>query len=98
MATKTIFTVGFELPTSSIFQYKSFHSNTSLLDADIVLFEPNMSYELDYPSQYNGKPNLSDKNSVACLASIKHWNIEITTAYESGKTILIFYLHQRMFL
>jgi hypothetical protein len=36
MATKTIFTVGFELPTSDIFQFKSFHSNASLLDADII--------------------------------------------------------------
>lgn len=90
MAHKTIFTVGFQLPTKDIFQYKSFHSNASLLDADIVFFQPNMSYELDYPNQYNGKPNLSDKSSVACLASIKHWNTEIKTAFESGKTIFIF--------
>lgn len=90
MASKTIFTVGFQLPTKDIFQYKSFHSNASLLDADIVLFEPNLSYELDYPSQYNGKPNVSDKSSVACVASIKHWNIEIKTAFENGKTIFIF--------
>lgn len=90
MANKTIFTVGFQLPTKDIFQYKSFHSNASLLDADIVFFQPNMSYELDYPSQYNGKPNISDKSSVECVASIKHWNTEIKTAFESGKTIFIF--------
>ena len=48
MAAKTIFTVGFQLPTKDIFQYKSFHSNASLLDADIVLFEPKLLYQKNY--------------------------------------------------
>ncbi|WP_333805532.1 hypothetical protein [Sulfurospirillum sp.] len=48
MAQKTIFTVGFQLPTKDIFQYKGFHSNTSLLDADIILFEPKLVYQTDY--------------------------------------------------
>lgn len=90
MATKTIFTVGFELPTSDIFQYKSFHSNASLLDADIVLFEPNLSYKLNYPSQYNGKPNLSDESSTKCAYSMKHWQEELKLAFDSGKTIFVF--------
>lgn len=90
MATKTIFTVDFDLPTSD-FQYKSFHSNASLLDADIVLFEPKLTYDLDFPNHhYNGKPNLSDESSTKCAYSMKHWNTEIKTAYESGKTIFIF--------
>lgn len=92
MASKTIFTVGFQLPTKDIFQYQSFHSNASLLDADIILFEPNLDYQTDYAtgSQYNGKPNLSDESSVKCINSINHWKTDIKTAYESGKTIFIF--------
>jgi len=55
MASKTIFTVGFQLPTKDIFQHQSFHSNASLLDADIILFEPNLDYQLS-PS-YNTLTN-----------------------------------------
>ena len=92
MANKTIFTVGFELPTKNIFEYKSFHSNASLLDADIILFEPKLIYQTDYltGTQYNGKPNLSDESSTKCNYSIKHWEGELKLAYESGKTIFIF--------
>lgn len=90
MAAKTIFTVGFQLHTKDIFQYQSFHSNDSLLDADIILFEPNLFYELNYPSHYNGKPSLSDESSVKCANSIKHWNTDIKNAYENGKTIFVF--------
>ncbi|OHD93177.1 MAG: hypothetical protein A2552_09015 [Sulfuricurvum sp. RIFOXYD2_FULL_44_160] len=91
MANKTIFTVGFELPTNN-FQFKSFHSNASLLDADIILFEPKLIYQTDYltGAQYNGKPNLSDESSTKCNYSIKHWKEELKLAYESGKTIFIF--------
>lgn len=92
MATKTIFTVGFELPTSNIFQYKNFHSNASLLDADIILFEPRLVYQTDYltGAQYNGKPNLSDESSTKCIYSMKHWQDELKLAFDSGKTIFIF--------
>ncbi len=92
MAAKTIFTIGFQLPTKDIFQYKYFHSNTSLLDADIILFEPKLEYQTDFfsSSQYNGKPNLSDQSSVQCINSIKHWKDELNIAFENGKTIFIF--------
>ena len=90
MAQKTIFTIGFDLPTEH-FQYKSFNSNASLLDADIILFEPTMTYDLNPRlSQYDGKPYLSKKSSVETKSAIKHWNEEITTAYEHGKTVIIF--------
>lgn len=90
MAAKTIFTVGFQLPTKDIFQYQSFHSNASLLDADIILFEPNLLYELDYPSTFRGKPSLSEKSSTQCIESVKHWKEELNTAFKSGKMIIIF--------
>lgn len=64
MAAKTIFTVGFKLPTSDTFQYKGFHSNVSLLDADIILFEPNLDYQTDYSNpRFKGKLSLSELSS-----------------------------------
>lgn len=91
MATKTIFTVGFQLPTSDIFQYKSFHSNSSLLDADIVLFEPRLVYQSDYINPtFQGKPSLSETSSTQCMEAIAHWREELKISFESGKTIFIF--------
>jgi len=89
MAKKTIFTVGLDLPSND-FQYKSFHSNISLLDADIVLFQPNLIYKTDYSGTYNGKPSLTDTSSTECIESINHWKDELKTTFESGKTIFIF--------
>lgn len=91
MASKTIFTVGFQLPTKDIFQYQSFHSNASLLDADIILFEPNLDYQLSpLSSMFEGKPNLSDESSTKCVSSLNHWREELTIAFNSGKTIYVF--------
>ncbi|AXH10587.1 hypothetical protein CP960_06950 [Malaciobacter halophilus] len=91
MAAKTIFTVGFQLPTKDIFQYQSFHSNTSLLDADIILFEPNLVYQADYINPtFQGKPSLSESSSTQCMEAINHWREELKMAFESGKTIIVF--------
>ncbi|MDD4505210.1 MAG: hypothetical protein PHE60_02415 [Sulfurospirillaceae bacterium] len=91
MAQKTIFTVGFQLPTKDIFQYKDFHSNASLLDADIILFEPNLVYQTDYINgTFQGKPSLSESSSTQCLESVFHWREELKVAFENGKTIFIF--------
>lgn len=91
MAAKTIFTVGLQLPTKEFFQYQSFHSNVSLLDADIILFEPNLDYQTDYSNpRFEGKPNLSDDSSTKCLHSLNHWKEELSIAFNSGKTIYIF--------
>lgn len=57
---KTIFTVGFEVPGERV-KYVPFDSDLSLLDADIVVFKPDISsmygYSTDY---YQGKPCLSE--------------------------------------
>ncbi|MDP3587946.1 MAG: hypothetical protein Q8R58_07835 [Sulfuricurvum sp.] len=91
MAIKIIYTVGLQLPTQDIFEPKSFNSNISLLDADIVLFEPNLVYQTDYINgTYNGKASLSEASTTQCLESIKHWQEELKTSYEHGKTIFIF--------
>lgn len=91
MATKTIFTIGLDLPSNK-FEYKDFHSNASLLDADIILFMPKLVYQTDYltGALYNGKPNLSDESSTKCAYSMKHWQDELKLSFRSGKTIFIF--------
>ena len=90
MSAKTIFTVGFQLPTKEIFQYQDFHSNVSLLDADIILFEPNLEYNVIYSGTFNGKPSLSESCSMQCIKSVQHWREELNIAFKSGKLIIIF--------
>lgn len=73
MASKTIFTVGFRLPTNK-FEYVPINSNVSLADADIILI----------------KVFLPSKNYEECDKFMQHWQEEITVAYMSGKTILMY--------
>ena len=61
MGKKRIFTVGFELPGDD-FEYIPFYSDQTLLDADIVLFEPTLG---DYESveSYSGRSLLTESSS-----------------------------------
>lgn len=87
---QTIYCVGLDIPGKE-FHYISFHSGATLLDADIVLFEPNLDYEVDLiNSSYQGKPNLSDHSSTQNRESLAHWRNELKQAYENGATIFVF--------
>lgn len=79
MAQKTIFTVGFDLPTDR-FEKISFTSNTSLSDADIILF----------------KTSLGGKTYEECKKISKHWFYELKNAYISGKTIFIYMTERKI--
>jgi len=91
MPNKTVFTVGFKLPEED-FESKSFNSNASLLDADIILFQPKLEYRTDYGEleQFERKPCLSAEGSARCLESVKHWRNELIEASKYEKTIFIF--------
>lgn len=88
MKTNAIFSVGFELPNEEKIEFKSFDSSASLLDADIILFEPRLEY--DKESFYKGKANLSEYSSSTCIKNVKHWCKELRLAFECGKTIFLF--------
>ena len=90
MAKAEIMSVGTEIP-GDVAEYVPFNSSRSLLDADIILFEPRLDYDTDrLRSTYQGKPSLSDRSSVQTRAAIKHWRSELKHAIEAGKTIFIF--------
>ncbi|MDE2706667.1 MAG: hypothetical protein OXI35_16495, partial [Gemmatimonadota bacterium] len=90
MAKAEIMSVGTEIP-GDVAEYVPFNSSRSLLDADIILFEPRLDYDTDrLGSTYQGKPSLSDRSSVQTRAAIKHWRSELKHAIEAGKTIFIF--------
>lgn len=86
---KKILTVGIRIPGDQS-EYVSFNSDQSLLDADTVVFLPDISelYGHGY-KYYQGKPCLSDQASFELKASLKHWRREIQEALSAGKTVFI---------
>lgn len=77
MTKKRIFTVGFELPGAE-FEYIEFGSDQTLLDADIILFEPSLGeFDFEYGAQYAGKNILSHYSSSIVKERLKHWHSEI---------------------
>lgn len=89
---KKLITVGYDLPGHSDC-YHDYSSNQSLLDADIVVFEPNLnSYSLDSNEPYyKAKKCFNDNDSFRLKKDTNHWKQELTTALENGKTVFIFF-------
>lgn len=90
MAKAEIMSVGARIP-GDVAEYVRLDLNRSLLDADIILFEPRLYYDTDeVDSTYQGKPSLSDTSSFQTRAAIQHWKSELNHVLEAGKTIFIF--------
>ncbi|WP_421952053.1 hypothetical protein [Pelagibacterium sp.] len=90
MSAKEIISVGMYLNTDLVEQHK-FTDRISLLDADIVLFVPNMEYyHGHYDGDYLGRPCLNDTESFKLKEFLQHWRREIRQCMDAGKTVLIF--------
>lgn len=88
MAKKKIFTIGFDLPGDD-FEFISFDSDQSLLDADIVLYEVGFGYH--YASEnYQGEPLFSRSTSVSVARNLQHWRSELAVATNAGKLVIVF--------
>jgi hypothetical protein len=88
MVKHRIFTVGFELPGDD-FEYIEFDSNQTLLDADIVLFEPTLGNQSPI-DHHNGKPLLDEEESLTVKEQIAHWRSEILAAVSAGKVVIVY--------
>lgn len=87
---KTLFSVGFEIPGEGA-KYVPFDSELSLLDADVVVFKPNMSSMYGYHYEYyQGKPSLSENASFELKERLEHWRRELNVALASGKAVIVF--------
>ncbi|HET8919167.1 MAG TPA: hypothetical protein VFN27_05765 [Xanthobacteraceae bacterium] len=90
MAKKRIFTVGFSLPGEE-FEYIGFDSDQTLLDADIILYEPTFgNYDFEFDREYGGKRILSHYSSFSTKTRLDHWHAEIVAAVNAGKLVIIF--------
>jgi hypothetical protein len=87
--TKRIFTVGFVIPGDDV-EAISFRSDQSLLDADIIVFEPSFVHFYGGSDSFEGKRRLNDSESFKIIEETSHWRSELQAAFDAGKTIFIF--------
>lgn len=88
MTKNKIFTVGFGLPGDE-FEDVEFESDRTLLDADIILFEPSFG-DADSYERHNGERLLDKDDSVRVKRCLTHWRSEITSALNAGKLVIVF--------
>lgn len=86
--TKRIFVVGFDLPGDE-FEYVPFNSDQSLLDSDIVLFEPSLGGYHGFES-HKGRTLLTQDGSVQLLENTRHWKSELIAATNAGKLVVVY--------
>lgn len=83
---KSVLYVGSDFP-GGVVEEVSFSSRRSLLDFDVVLFEPP---EIHSARRYQGKSSLDEAESFRLRESCDHWRGEISEALAAGKTVIIF--------
>jgi hypothetical protein len=79
---RKIISVEYRIPGFSD-EYFNYSSEQSLLDADVVVFQP---MEL---TDDTDKPSFSESGSFQLEQSTEHWNRELSVALEYGKTIFL---------
>jgi hypothetical protein len=89
MSERKIVAVGFDFPGGEV-ESLPLHSNRSLLDADIILFQPGIPYSYKSHEPYNGKSMLTQNGSFAVVQEAAHWRSEIGTALDEGKTVIVY--------
>ena len=85
---KKIITIGYEIPGFSGC-YINYRSDRSLLDADVILFDPSLScYQTT--GTFQGKASFSEDESFRIIEDTEHWKRELDTTLRAGKTVIIF--------
>ncbi|HFF5441229.1 TPA: hypothetical protein ACGDVI_002895, partial [Acinetobacter baumannii] len=90
MAKKKILTIGFSLCGEDS-ETCEFDSETSLLDWDIILIQPDISHYIYRSREYfQDKISLSDHDSFKLKSQTEHWKREIKLAIDHGKIVICF--------
>lgn len=86
---KKIVAVGFAFPNDDV-EHIPVTSKASLLDADIILFNPQLPYDTGHTQDFQGKPCYSDSGSALVKDVFNHWSVQLREALTHGKTIVVF--------
>ena len=84
---KRILTVGCEIP-GGFGEYVDILSKASLLDGDLVLFQPTIRPDLASES-HQGRPLHPESNSSRVREAVAHWKKELQDAVGAGKTVFV---------
>jgi hypothetical protein len=79
---KKLISIEYEIPGFSDCHHE-YLSDQSLLDADLILFEPE-----EFDTEY-GKPEFDESDSLPLMESTRHWHSELSMALECGKTVFL---------
>ena len=87
MSKRTIASVGYDIPGVDV-EDISIKSKASLLDYDVIVFNPSIYDFYGYGHEdYLGKPCLDDYNSFSLREHIDHWKREILDSIKAGKNV-----------
>ncbi len=96
MTRKAIASIDCEIP-GSLSKFVPFESLTSLLDWDIIMFNPSITeFTISYDS-YQGKPSLSADRSFRLKEASDHWKRELSEASSLERQYLYSYQNYRKF-
>lgn len=87
MAKRKILSVNFTLLGDEAEEI-SHDSGRSLLDGDIIIYEPLVGYYTTH--KYQGKPSFGEFDSFKIREEALHWHQQLLIASEAGKTIFVF--------
>ncbi|KQM46016.1 hypothetical protein ASE69_17080 [Sphingomonas sp. Leaf208] len=91
MAKQSILALGISLPSCEGFEPIDFTDKRSLLDADIVVAEPNWSgFSNSYSDAYQGRQTLDEESSGTYREMRPHWARQYKEALDAGKALIFF--------
>ncbi len=89
---KKISTIGYQIPGKSELTL-DFSSQSSLMDADIILMAPDLPYyersSVDR-GYYQGRICYGQNGSFLLKRDLQHWKSELMNAFKVGKTVFLF--------
>jgi hypothetical protein len=84
-----ILSIGYDIPGFGDLVHP-YSSEQSLLDADLIVFEPQI-YGYGQDENYHGKTCFSSSGSFELTEATEHWKTELSTSLENGKTVFVFF-------
>jgi hypothetical protein len=79
--------VGYDFP-GGVVETAAFHSTWSLLDSDVIVFEP--PQDIYSSDKHQGKYRLGESESFRFKETCQHWRGEMAECLAAGKTVIVF--------